>query len=48
MDTTRAIQAAVARVDLLICQARASPWPVIVFCIMLTSLTIIIVRRCLK
>lgn len=29
MDATRAIQAAVARADLWICQARASPWAMI-------------------
>lgn len=29
MDATRAIQIAVARADLLICQARASPWGMI-------------------
>ncbi len=29
MDATRAVQIAVARADLLLCRARASPWGMI-------------------
>lgn len=48
MDATRAIQIAVARADLFICQARASPWLWVTLCALSTWAVIRLVRRCLK
>lgn len=48
MDTTRAIQAAVARADLFICQARASPWPWVILGALFLWAAIRLTRRCIK
>ena len=48
MDATRMIQIAVARADLMICQARASPWLRILLCALCLWAAIRLTRRCLK
>lgn len=48
MDATRAIQIAVARADLFICQARASPWAWIAMGALFLWAAIRLTRRCLK
>ena len=48
MDATRAIQIAVARADLVICLARASPWPWVTLGALFIWAAIRLVRRCHK
>ena len=48
MDATKAIQIAVARVDLFICQARASPWTLVLVLALILWAKIRLTRRCQK
>lgn len=48
MDTVRMIQIAVARADLAICRARASPWPWVTLCALCLWAVIRLLRRCQK
>lgn len=45
MDATSAIQIAVARADLLLCRARASPWGMIAAGVIVGGLLCIIIKR---
>ena len=45
MDATRAIQITVARADVFICQARASPWWIITACLIAGALIYITIKR---
>lgn len=45
MDATKAIQIAVARADLFICQARGSPWWIIAAGLMIGAIMILTYGR---
>lgn len=48
MDAAKMIQIAVARADLFICQARASPWTLVIILALCLWAKIRLTRRCQK
>ena len=45
MDATRQIQIAVARADLAISQARASPWPILAGAALVALAVLLLIKR---